>query len=62
MYNKELSKGLMWNDFDIGIQWPEEPIEISEQDQNNPSWREYVNDLDSRWNGDAGDSVLSPSR
>lgn len=62
MYNKELSRGLMWNDSDIGIQWPEEPIEISEQDQNNPSWREYVNDLDSRWNGDAGDSVLSPSR
>jgi dTDP-4-dehydrorhamnose 3,5-epimerase len=58
MYNKELSKGLLWNDPEIGIEWPENPEEISEQDQNNPSWNSYVNDLDNR---NTGDSILSPS-
>jgi dTDP-4-dehydrorhamnose 3,5-epimerase-like enzyme len=59
--DQDLSRGLMWNDPEIGIEWPEHPEEISEQDQNNQSWSAYVNDLDTWRNRNAGDSVLSPS-
>lgn len=57
VYNPKLSRGLAWNDPDLNIDWGGSEFEISENDQNNPSWREYVENLDTRRNGDAGNSV-----
>ena len=34
-YNKESESGVIWNDPDIKIQWPEKPTELSEKDK---SW------------------------
>ena len=32
-YNKDFERGLLWNDKKIGINWPMNPILISEKDQ-----------------------------
>jgi dTDP-4-dehydrorhamnose 3,5-epimerase len=45
LYDKTLSKGLLWNDNDIGIVWPYNLVEVSEQDCKNPSWKEYIRNL-----------------
>lgn len=39
-YNKESEGGIIWNDSDIGIKWPEEPLEISSKDRTWPTINE----------------------
>ena len=41
VYHPEDEGGIMWNDPDIGIEWPEvENIMLSEKDQHHPSFKE----------------------
>ncbi len=40
-YNKDSEAGIIWNDPDVGIKWPEEPSEISPKDREWP----FLNDL-----------------
>jgi dTDP-4-dehydrorhamnose 3,5-epimerase len=40
-YNKDSEGGIIWNDPNVGIKWPEEPSEISSKDREWPS----INDL-----------------
>ncbi len=42
-YDPGSEAGLMWNDPDLGIQWPVENLDplLSEKDQKHPSFREY---------------------
>lgn len=39
-YNKESEGGVIWNDPDIAVKWPEAPSEISPKDREWPSLRE----------------------
>lgn len=39
-YRPEESRGIIWNDRDIGIEWPAEPKVISERDKNLPTLKE----------------------
>jgi len=43
VYNREREGGLLWNDPDLGIEWPpvSSPI-LSEKDQRNMSFREFL--------------------
>lgn len=43
-YNPEQERGLRWNDPKLAIEWPIEPVEISEKDANWPSF-------DPAWHG-----------
>ncbi|NPV00513.1 MAG: dTDP-4-dehydrorhamnose 3,5-epimerase [Brevinematales bacterium] len=45
VYNPQTEAGLMWNDPDIGIEWPvAEPV-LSNRDMNNPGFKEYKKGL-----------------
>jgi dTDP-4-dehydrorhamnose 3,5-epimerase len=47
-YHPEDEGGLLWNDPDIGIQWPLERIDeilLSEKDKKNPLIKEYLREL-----------------
>ena len=35
-YAPELERGIIWNDADIGIDWPEDDVLLSEKDEKNP--------------------------
>ena len=39
--NKNLEKGILWNDKDIGIKWPIKKPIVSEKDKNNLSFKEF---------------------
>ena len=41
-YAKELERGLLWNDPDIGIDWPVSNPVLSEKDKQNMKLREFV--------------------
>lgn len=41
-YNVESSKTIKWDDKDINILWPIEPISISDKDQNGQSLKDYL--------------------
>ncbi len=41
-YAKELERGLLWNDPDIGIDWPVSNLVLSEKDKQNMKLREFV--------------------
>lgn len=41
-YNREHEGGLLWSDPEIGIQWPTGAPILSEKDQKNWTWREFV--------------------
>jgi dTDP-4-dehydrorhamnose 3,5-epimerase len=43
-YNKETEKGLIWNDPDIGINWPLDVPELSDKDLVLPRLRDYKKD------------------
>lgn len=38
----ELASGIFWNDPDLAIEWPAQPIVISARDQAWPKWRESM--------------------
>jgi dTDP-4-dehydrorhamnose 3,5-epimerase len=40
IYSPENSCGIIWNDVQIGINWPSKPVLISEQDLNWPGLNE----------------------
>lgn len=42
-YSKEHEIGLIWNDINLGIDWPNENIILSEKDQKNISFTDFVN-------------------
>jgi len=45
VYNAQTEAGIMWNDPDIGIEWPvPEPV-LSNRDQGNPSLKQYLKGL-----------------
>lgn len=37
-YNKKLERGIRWDDPNFKIQWPLEPLILSERDQNHPNY------------------------
>lgn len=37
-YSKELERGIRWNDPYFNMEWPEEPLVISERDNNHPNF------------------------
>lgn len=41
-YNKELERGVRWNDPAFNIEWPIEPSVISARDQSHPNFKELV--------------------
>lgn len=41
-YAPNAERGLLWNDPEIGIQWPMEPILISEKDKQQPSFQKIA--------------------
>ena len=41
--NKNLEKGILWTDKDIGIKWPIKKPIVSEKDKNNLSFKEFKN-------------------
>lgn len=43
-YSAEFESGLLWNDRDLDIRWPLEDAILSERDQIQCSWTEYVQD------------------
>ncbi|OHD53331.1 MAG: dTDP-4-dehydrorhamnose 3,5-epimerase [Spirochaetes bacterium GWF1_49_6] len=45
VYNPQTEAGLMWNDPDIGIEWPSAEPVLSNRDMNNPSFKEYKKGL-----------------
>ena len=40
-YDPSLERGIIWNDPDLNIQWPNKDFIISEKDKNFPNLREY---------------------
>ena len=40
-YSADKEKGIMWNDSDIGIEWPTSSPVLSEKDKINPSFKDY---------------------
>ena len=40
-YSADKEKGIMWNDPDIGIEWPISSPVLSEKDKINPSFKDY---------------------
>ncbi|OHD53712.1 MAG: dTDP-4-dehydrorhamnose 3,5-epimerase [Spirochaetes bacterium GWF1_51_8] len=45
VYNPQTEAGIMWNDPQIGVEWPvPEPV-LSNRDQNNPSLKEYLKSI-----------------
>jgi len=46
VYSAEHERGMIWNDPDIGIQWPIENPQLSEKDQNNSSLRDVADIFD----------------
>lgn len=44
-YQAGVEKGVMWNDPEIGIEWPVEDPILSDKDQKNPSLKEYKESL-----------------
>ena len=44
-YSPEHESGLIWNDKEIGIQWPIKPLFISDKDKNNPSFDSSIHKL-----------------
>lgn len=44
-YSRVHEKGLLWNDTQIGIKWPQEPLLISEKDSKNPTLQ-TINPID----------------
>ena len=41
-YVPETEAGIMWNDPDVGVEWPVENPILSDRDLNNPTLREYL--------------------
>lgn len=41
VYNSEHETGILWNDPDINIHWPEKNHQLSEKDQNNFKFKEF---------------------
>ncbi|MEQ1743971.1 MAG: dTDP-4-dehydrorhamnose 3,5-epimerase [Saprospiraceae bacterium] len=48
VYNREHEGGLLWSDSDLGIQWPTDTPILSEKDQKNWTWGEFVESHQSR--------------
>lgn len=44
-YNPKTEGGIIWNDPDIGIEWPVVKPELSERDKSNPYFREIIKDI-----------------
>ena len=44
-YSPKHELGLIWNDEEIGIQWPTKPLFISDKDKNNPSFDSSIHKL-----------------
>ena len=42
-YAPEQEGGIIWNDEELNINWPEENPILSEKDSNNPSLKEFIN-------------------
>lgn len=48
-YSPEHDSGILWNDPDLGIEWPTaEPI-LSDKDRNQPSFQEYVKQIETQY-------------
>lgn len=44
-YDPNLSRGIAWDDPDLGIQWNVKDPILSDQDKNNQSWKGFLNGL-----------------
>tara|TARA_Y100001980_G_C14544680_1_gene323893 strand:- start:375 stop:923 length:549 start_codon:yes stop_codon:yes gene_type:complete len=44
-YSPKHESGLIWNDKEIGIQWPIKPLFVSDKDKNNPSFDSSIHKL-----------------
>ena len=46
-YSQESERGLLWNDHELGIQWPTSHPVLSEKDKHNMSFKQFQRDLGS---------------
>jgi len=44
-YHPQSEQGILWNDPDIGIEWPITDVQLSEKDQNNPVLKQQSEQL-----------------
>lgn len=44
-YHPECEQGILWNDADIGIDWPDTEVQLSEKDQHNPLLKDQLESL-----------------
>ena len=51
-YHPESEQGILWNDPDIGIQWPLSDVLLSDKDRTNPQLRDQPQQRLSRYPGD----------
>lgn len=45
-FQSGVEKAVLWNDQELGIEWPIKNPILSEKDRNNPSFNEYLKNLD----------------
>lgn len=50
-YNPHTEGGIIWNDPDLGIEWPEKKPILSEKDRNYPKLKEMLNDRLPKYEG-----------
>lgn len=48
-YQPDLDAGILWNDPDIGVEWPVETPILSEKDRKAPPLREYLASIGKAW-------------
>jgi dTDP-4-dehydrorhamnose 3,5-epimerase and related enzymes len=48
-YSQEHDSGILWNDPDLGIDWPTADPILSEKDRKQPSFKDYVKQLETEY-------------
>ncbi len=51
-YHPQSEQGILWNDPDIGIEWPITAVQLSDKDQTNPRLNQQTKERLSIYSGD----------
>ena len=51
-YHPQSEQGILWNDPDVGIEWPITEVELSDKDQTNPRLNQQTKERLSTYSGD----------